>query len=42
MVPTHLYRSLQPWDTEWIKAGDEAHNMDILRVKTLAEHLQTA
>ena len=29
-VPTHLYRSLQHWDTEWIKAGNEAHNTDIL------------
>ena len=37
-----LYRSLQYWDTEWMKAGDEAHNTDILRVKMLAEHLQTA
>ena len=32
----------QHWDTEWIKAGDEAHNADILQVKMLAEHLQTA
>ena len=22
---TFTYRSLQHWDTEWIKAGDEAH-----------------
>ena len=39
---TDTYRSLRHWDTEWIKAGDEAHNKDILRVKMLAEHLQTA
>ena len=36
------YISLQAWDTEWIKACNEAHNKDILRVKMLAEHLQTA
>ena len=41
-VPTHIYRSLQHWDTEWIIAGDEAHNTVILRVKMLAEHLKTA
>ena len=41
-VPTHLCRSLQHWDTEWVKAGDEEHNMNFLRVKVLAEHLQTA
>ena len=39
---TFLYRSLQHLDTERIKAGDEAHNTDILWVKMLAEHLQTA
>ena len=41
-VPTHLYRSLQHWDTEWIIAGNEAHNLDILRVIMFAEHLKTA
>ena len=39
----HIYIYLfNIWDTEWIKAADEAHNTDILRVKMLAEHLQTA
>ena len=35
---------IQPaWDTEWIIAGDEAHNKDtcILQVKMSAEHLKT-
>ena len=41
-VSTHLYRSLQHWDTEWIIAGDEAHNIDIIQVKMLAERLKTA
>ena len=41
-VLTHLYRSHQHWDTEWIIAGDETHNKDTLRVKMLAEHLKSA
>ena len=37
---THLYSSLQHWDTDWMIAGDEAHDMDILRVKMSAENLK--
>ena len=34
----HIYKNFfniiqTAWDTEWIIAGDEAHNKDILRVK---------
>ena len=38
-----FFNIIQPtWDTEWITAGDEAHNTDILPVKMSAEHLKTA
>ena len=42
----HIYINffiiIQPaWGTEWIIAGDEAHNKDILRVKIFAVHLKT-
>ena len=38
-----FFNIIQPaWDTQWIIAGDEAHNKDILRVEMSAEHLKTA
>ena len=38
----NFFNVIQPaWDTKWIIAGDEAHNMEILRVKMSAEHLRT-
>ena len=34
---------IQPaWNTEWIIAGNEAHNMHILQVKMLAENLKNS
>ena len=38
-----FFNIIQPaWGIEWMIAGDESNNTDILRVKRFAEHLKTA